>query len=42
MDVEQLKQIIKSNLISYGLSPEQIESITEQLLEDILTLEAAK
>ncbi len=38
MDIEKLKQTIKSNLVSSGLLPEQIESITEQLLADILDL----
>lgn len=38
MDIDKLKNIIKSNLISVGLLPEQIEKITEQLLEDITDL----
>ncbi len=42
MDVERLRQTIKSNLVSSGLLPEQIEAITEQLLADILDLMRAK
>lgn len=38
MDIEQLRQIIKSNLITYGLQPNEIEQITEQLQQDILDL----
>ncbi len=38
MDIDKLKNIIKSNLVSFGLQPEQIEQITEQLLSDILDL----
>lgn len=38
MDIDKLKSIIKSNLISFGLLPEQIDKITEQLLEDITDL----
>ena len=32
----QLKSIIRSNLVSFGLTPEQIEGITEQLFLDII------
>lgn len=35
MDIEQLRQIIKSNLVTYGLQPNEIEQITEQLVADI-------
>lgn len=38
MDIDKLKNIIKSNLVSFGLLPEQIDKITEQLLEDITDL----
>jgi hypothetical protein len=36
MDIDQLKQLIKSNLVSYPLTPEQIEEITQQLSSDII------
>lgn len=38
MDIEKLKNTIKSNLVSFNLVPEDIEKITEQLLQDILEL----
>lgn len=38
MDMDILRKIIKSNLISYGLQPDQIDAITEQLLADIIDL----
>ncbi len=38
MDIEQLKQTIKSNLVSSGLLPYQIEDITVKLLADIIAL----
>ena len=38
MDIESLRHIIKSNLISLGLLPKQIEEITEQMLADIIKL----
>jgi hypothetical protein len=38
MDIERLRKTIKSNLVSFNLVPEDIEKITEQLLEDILEL----
>ena len=38
MDQEQLKQIIKSNLVSYGLLPYQIEEIVEHLVRDLQEL----
>lgn len=36
MDIERLRNIIKSNLVSFNLSAEDIEKITEQLLSDVL------
>lgn len=36
MDIEKLRKIIRSNLVSFTLTPEDIEKITEQLLEDLL------
>lgn len=36
MDIEKLRQVIKSNLVSFGLLPEQIEEITTHLLADIM------
>jgi hypothetical protein len=42
MDIEErdatLKNVIKSNLVSFGLLPEQIEKITEQILDDIISI----
>jgi len=38
MDIEKLKQTIKSNLVSYGLLVYQIEEITEHLSNDIQAL----
>jgi hypothetical protein len=42
MDMEErdsrLKQTIKSNLVSCGLLPEQIEQITEQILDDVVAI----
>lgn len=38
MDIDVLRKIIKSNLVSYGLQPDQIDAITEQLLADIIDL----
>jgi hypothetical protein len=38
MDIEILRQTIKSNLVTSGLLVYQIEEITEQLLTDILAL----
>lgn len=38
MDIEMLKQIIKSNLVSYPLTPVQIEQISEQLLQDFIKI----
>ena len=38
MDVERLRQTIKSNLVSFNLSSEDIEKITDLLLEDILEI----
>lgn len=35
MDIEELKQMIKSNLVSYPLTPLQIEQISAQLVEDL-------
>ena len=36
MDIDKLRQVIKSNLVSFGLLPEQIEEITNHLLADLL------
>lgn len=38
MDIERLRKTIKSNLVSFNLSVEDIERITELLLEDILEI----
>lgn len=38
MDIDHLRSTIKSNLVSFNLSSDDIEKITEQLLEDILEL----
>jgi hypothetical protein len=38
MDIEVLRQTIKSNLVTSGLLVYQIEEITEQILADILAL----
>ena len=38
MDIDVLRNTIKSNLVSFNLAPDDIEKITEQLLEDILEL----
>lgn len=38
MDIDKLRQVIKSNLVSFNLTPEDIEKITEHLLEDLLKL----
>lgn len=40
MDIteEQLKSIIRSNLVSYDLKPEQIQEIVEHLYTDIAGL----
>lgn len=38
MDIETLRQTIKSNLVTSGLLVYQIEEITEQMLADILAL----
>lgn len=38
MDIEELRQTIKSNLVTSGLLVYQIEEITEQLLADIVAL----
>jgi hypothetical protein len=38
MDIEHLRQTIKSNLVSYGLLVYQIEEITESILRDVLAL----
>ena len=38
MDIEKLRQLIKSNLVSFGLTPEDIEKITEHLIADILDM----
>ena len=38
MDIEVMKQVIKSNLVSYPLTPEQIEKITEQLVQDFIKI----
>ena len=38
MDINKLKQIIKSNLVSFGLSSEQIEEITDHMLADIMDI----
>ena len=35
MDIEELKQMIKSTLVSYPLTPLQIEQISCQLAEDL-------
>ena len=40
MDIEKLKQTIKSNLVSYGLLTNQIEEIIENLVADIIDLVA--
>ena len=42
MDIEErdnrLKSVIKSNLVSFGLLPEQIEKITDQILDDVIAV----
>ena len=38
MDIESLKQIIKSNLVSYGLLIYQIEEIVENLSKDVMEM----
>ena len=42
MDIDErdsrLKNIIKSNLVSFGLLPEQIEKITDQILDDVILI----
>ncbi len=38
MDIDVLKNTIKSNLVSFGLPSEKIEEITMQLLSDIIEL----
>ena len=38
MDIEKLRNTIKSNLVSFNLTPEDIEKITEQLLQDVLRI----
>lgn len=38
MDVEKLKNTIKSNLVSFNLTPEEITKITEQILQDVLEI----
>ena len=36
MDIDKLRSIIKSNLVSFRLEPGQIEEITEHLLRDVM------
>ena len=38
MDIEKLRQTIKSNLVSYGLQTNQIEEIIDHLVADIVAL----
>jgi hypothetical protein len=38
MDIEKLRQTIKSNLVSSGLLPYQIEEITDHILSDVIAL----
>ncbi len=38
MDIELLKRTIRSNLVSYGLLPQQIEEIVNLLADDIMKL----
>ncbi len=41
MDIEKLKQTIKSNLVSYSIPVENIEKIVENLSRDILEMFAS-
>lgn len=34
----QIQSVIKSNLISFGLTPEQIDKITSELRDDIIDI----
>ena len=36
MDIDKLRQVIKSNLVSFGLTPDDIEKITDHLLAVVL------
>lgn len=38
MDIELLERTIRSNLVSYGLLPYQIEEIVNHLTSDIIKL----
>jgi hypothetical protein len=42
MDIEErdvrLKNTIKSNLVSFGLLPDQIEQITDQIVDDVIAI----
>lgn len=38
MDIDVLRNTIKSNLVSFNLAPDDIEKITEQLLEDLIKI----
>ena len=38
MDIEKLKQVIKSNLVSHNLPFEEIDKIAEQILYDVMKI----
>ncbi len=37
MDIEKLKQVIKSNLVSHNLPYDEIDKIADQILADVLS-----